>query len=112
MKNQTNGGSAIVQWLKNAGVKNVFSVSGGPINPIYHACAKLGVQLVHVRHEAAAGYMAEAAGRVTGNPAALVVTLGPGVANAITPALVANLGGTPLLIIGAQSATSSSERGA
>src|SRR5690606_30152486 len=112
MEKDFDGGAAIVKWFKAAGINHVFSVSGGPINPIYQACAKLGVQLVHARHEAAAGYMAEAAGRVTGNPAALVVTLGPGVGNVVTPALVANLGGTPLLIIGAQSATSSSERGA
>jgi len=112
MDNQANGGTAIVRWLKNAGIKNVFSVSGGPINPIYQACAHDGVQLVHARHEAAAGYMAEAAARVSGNPAALVVTLGPGVANTLTPAVVSNLGGTPLLIIGAQSATTSAERGA
>ncbi|WP_164730464.1 thiamine pyrophosphate-binding protein [Pelagibacterium montanilacus] len=112
MTNQFDGGAAIVKWLKNAGIKNVYSVSGGPINAIYRACAHQGLQLVHTRHESAAGYMAEAAGRVSGKPAALVVTLGPGVGNAVTPALVANLGGTPLLIIGAQSATASSDKGA
>ncbi|MBW3095852.1 thiamine pyrophosphate-binding protein [Pseudohoeflea coraliihabitans] len=112
MTRTADGGSAIISWFKNAGIRHVYSVSGGPINSIYQACAAQGVQLVHTRHEAAAGYMAEAAGRVTGRPAALVVTLGPGVTNAITPALVSNLGGTPLLIVGAQSGTAVSERGA
>jgi acetolactate synthase-1/2/3 large subunit len=107
-----DGGSAIVRWFKGAGIKHVYSVSGGPINAIYRACAAEEVQLVHTRHEAAAGYMAEAAARVTGTPAALVVTLGPGVTNAVTPALVSNLGGTPLLIVGAQSATAADQRGA
>lgn len=107
-----DGGGAIVKWLKGAGVNNIFSVSGGPINPIYRACAKTGVQLVHVRHEAAACYMAEANARVTKNIGVAMVTLGPGVTNAVTPAIVSNLAGTPLLIIGAQSATTSTDKGA
>ena len=49
-----DGGAAIVKWLKSAGVANVFSVSGGPINSIYNACAHQGLQLVHARHESAA----------------------------------------------------------
>lgn len=109
---QLDGGAAIVKWLKGAGVKNIFSVSGGPINPIYRGCAKFGVQLVHTRHEASACYMAEANARVTKNVGVAMVTLGPGVTNAVTPALVSNLGGTPLLIIGAQSAIANDDKGA
>lgn len=109
---QIDGGSAIIEWFRAAGIKQVYSVSGGPINPIYRACAEQGLPLIHTRHESAAGFMTEAEGRVTGQPAALVVTLGPGVTNAVTPAMVAALAGTPLLIVGAQSGTASSERGA
>lgn len=111
-KMQLDGGGAIVKWLHGAGVKNVFSVSGGPINPVYRACDKIGVQLVHARHEAAACYMAEANARVNGTIGVAMVTLGPGVTNAATPAIVSHLGGTPLLIIGAQSATTSADKGA
>lgn len=107
-----DGGAAIVKWLKSAGVANVFSVSGGPINSIYKACAHQGLQLVHARHESAACFMAEAHSRVTGKAGAAVVTLGPGVTNAITPALVSIMGGTPMIIIGAAAATASTERGA
>jgi len=112
MQQQFDGGAAIVKWFKAAGVTDIFSVSGGPINAIYRACDKQGVQLVHARHEAAACYMAEAGARVTGKAGVAVVTLGPGVTNAVTPALVSSLAGTPLLIVGAQSSTSSAERGA
>lgn len=107
-----DGGHAIVGWLKAAGIRRVYSVSGGVINSVYRACAAEGVELVHTRHEAAAGFMVEAEARVTGQPAALVVTLGPGVTNTVTPAMVSRLAGTPLIIIGAQSATGSDERGA
>ena len=109
---QMDGGGSIVAWLKAAGVANVFSVSGGPINSIYRACTKQGLPLIHARHEAAACFMAESASRVTGKAGCAVVTLGPGVTNAVTPALVATMAGTPMIIIGAHSGTSSFERGA
>jgi acetolactate synthase I/II/III large subunit len=112
MKNRSDGGFSVVNWLKNAGVENVFSVSGGVLNPIYHACSILGLPLVHTRHEAAACFMAEAASRVSGKLGVAAVTLGPGVTNTVTSALVARMAGTPLLIIGAQSSTQSFERGA
>ncbi len=107
-----DGGAAIVAWLKSAGVKNIFSVSGGPINSIYRACAHQGLPLIHTRHEAAACFMAEAQSRVTGKAGAAVVTLGPGVTNAVTPGMVAMLAGTPMIIVGAQASTKSAERGA
>lgn len=113
MKNNTrDGGHCLVEWLKLAGVETVFSVSGGPLNPIYRACAGLDLPLIHTRHEAAACFMAEAAARVTGQPAVAAVTLGPGVTNAVTPALVSIMAGTPLLIVAAQAPTSTFERGA
>ncbi|MEW9805039.1 thiamine pyrophosphate-binding protein [Mesorhizobium marinum] len=107
-----DGGAAIVAWLKSVGVTNVFSVSGGPINAIYRACTRQGLPLIHTRHEAAACFMAEAQSRVTGRAGAAVVTLGPGVTNAVTPGLVAMLAGTPMIIVGAQASTKSAERGA
>lgn len=107
-----DGGMAVVSWLKAAGVDNVFSVSGGPINPVYRACAETDLPLIHTRHEAAACFMAEASSRVTGKAGAVVVTLGPGATNTVTPALVATLAGTPLIIIAAQAPTHAFERGA
>jgi acetolactate synthase-1/2/3 large subunit len=107
-----DGGAAIVAWFKAAGIERIFSVSGGPINSIYRACAHQGLPLIHARHEAAACFMAEAQSRVTGIPGAVVVTLGPGVTNTVTPGLVAMLAGTPLLIVGAQAGTRMAERGA
>lgn len=111
MRNDNDGGMSLVRWLKEAGMAHVFSVSGGPLNPIYHACSVLGLPLIHTRHEAAACFMAEAAARVTGKPGAAAVTLGPGVTNTVTPALVSAMAGTPLLIIGAQAPTRTFERG-
>jgi acetolactate synthase-1/2/3 large subunit len=112
MTNRYEGGDLIVEALKGLGVGAIFSVSGGPLNSIYHACAVHDLPLVHTRHEAAACFMAEAMARVSGTPGVAAVTLGPGVSNTLTPALVSRMAGTPLLILGAQAGTRSFERGA
>jgi acetolactate synthase-1/2/3 large subunit len=106
------GGNLLVQALKSLGVEQIFSVSGGPLNSIYHACAVEGVGLKHARHEAGACFMAEAVSRISGTPGVVAVTLGPGVTNAVTAALVAKMASVPLLIIGAQANTKTFERGA
>lgn len=110
--NRFEGGDLVVQALAQLGVRRVFSVSGGPLNSLYHAAAAHGLALVHTRHEAAAAFMAEGVARVTGTPAVAAVTLGPGVTNTVTAALVSKMAGTPLLILGAQAKTVSFDRGA
>lgn len=106
------GGNLVARALLDLGVKQIFSVSGGPLNSIYHGCASEGLPLHHTRHEAGACFMAEAVSRVSGVPGVAAVTLGPGVTNAVTPALVAKMASVPLLIIGAQANTETFERGA
>jgi acetolactate synthase-1/2/3 large subunit len=112
MTNRYEGGDLLVESLKHLGVKQIFSVSGGVINSIYSAAATHGVALVHARHEAAAAFMAEAVGRQTGVPGVAAVTVGAGVTNTVTPALVAKRAGTPLLIVGGQVPTPAFDRGA
>ena len=58
--NRFEGGNLLVRALKDLGVQQIFSVSGGPLNSIYHACAVEGMPLRHTRHEAGACFMAEA----------------------------------------------------
>lgn len=111
-QNRFEGGDVLVQALKALGVKEIFSVSGGPLNSIYRACAAHDLSLRHTRHEAAACFMADAMARTTGVPGVAAVTLGPGVTNAVTPALVARMAGVPVLVIGAQANTRSFDRGA
>jgi len=112
MANRYLGGDVVVEALAGLGVGAVFSVSGGPINALYNACAVHDLALVHTRHEAAACFMAEAMARTTGIPGVAAVTLGPGVANTIGPALVSAMAGTPLLILGGQAPSRTFERGA
>lgn len=112
MTNRYEGGDLLAESLKSLGVRQIFSVSGGPLNSLYHAASVHDLPVIHTRHEAAAVFMAEAVSRVSGIPGVAAVTLGPGVTNTVTPALVSKMAGTPLLIIGAQAATTSFDRGA
>ena len=102
MKNVYEGGDLLVEALMHYGTKEIFSVSGGPINSIYHAAAKHGLPLIHSRHEAGAGFMADAVAKTTGRASVAAVTLGPATSNVVTNALMAKMAGTPMLIIGGQ----------
>lgn len=107
-----SGGQLLVEALAREGVRRIFSLSGGVINPIYDACIDAGIEIVHTRHEGGAGFMAEGWARVTRQPGVCVVTLGPGVTNTITPMLTALEAGTPLLVIAGQAPVSRWDRGA
>lgn len=106
------GGDALVAALARHGVTTLFSVSGGPINSAYHATTRHPVTIVHTRHEAAAGFMADSVYRSTGVPGAVLATLGPGVTNVVTPAACAMAAGVPMFVVGGQASTTQLHRGA
>lgn len=109
---RTEGGDALLAALSRHGVQHLFSVSGGPINSAYHAATRQPVEIVHVRHESAGVFMADARYRATGRPGVVLATLGPGVANTAPPAASSRAAGVPLLIVGGQASTSQLHRGA
>ena len=49
----------LVKILKSEGVETIFALSGNQIMVLFDACLDEGVRIIHVRHEAAALYMAE-----------------------------------------------------
>ncbi|MGW1681990.1 thiamine pyrophosphate-binding protein [Saccharopolyspora sp. NPDC002376] len=112
MADSVTGGQLLVQALRRRDVDRIFSVSGGPINAVYDACASGAPQLHHVRHEAAAGFMAEASYRVRRQPGVAVVTLGPGVTNTVTPCVSASLAGVPMLVVGGRAPRAVADKGA
>jgi acetolactate synthase-1/2/3 large subunit len=96
------GGRLLAEVLVARGVGIIFSVSGGPINSIYQGAVAAGIRLIHTRHEAAAGFMADAVSRLGESIGVSAVTLGPGVANSLTPALTAQRASIPVLFLGGQ----------
>ena len=57
------------------------------------------IDLLHVRQEAAAVHMADAWGRLTGEPGVALVTAGPGFANTLTGLYVATISESPLVLL-------------
>ena len=72
------GADVLARTLAAAGVRHVFALSGNHVMPVYDAALDAKLSLLHVRHEAAAVHMADAWGRLTGEPGIALVTGGPG----------------------------------
>jgi acetolactate synthase-1/2/3 large subunit len=85
--------------LLRAGTRTVFSLSGNQIMPVYDAAIDARIDIVHVRHEGAAVHMADAWGRLTGEPGIALVTGGPGHANAIGALYTALAAEAPLVLL-------------
>ncbi len=96
-------GDLLVRALVDHGVREVFALSGGHLDPIFQACANHGVRIIDTRHEAAAVHMADGYARTTGKPGVAFVTAGPGVTNAITGVANAYMDAIPLICIAGRS---------
>lgn len=79
------GAEAIVRALASRGVTTVFGIPGVDNLTFFEALDRSPLRSVLVRHEATAGYAADAFFRVSGRPAVCFTTAGPGAANALTP---------------------------
>lgn len=106
----------IVGYLERIGVKHVFGVPGGAIEPIYNALARStrrgGVQAVVARHEAGAAFMADGYARETGRIGVCIATSGPGATNLLTGVACAYQNGVPMLVITGQPPIHSFGKGA
>ena len=104
-----NGGHVVVDTLAQWGANAVFGLHGVQIDPIFQACIDRGIPLVDVRHEASAGFAAEAYARVTGGLGVAAVCPGPGFTNVVTSianarfdrsSVVYLVGSAPLALMG------------
>jgi acetolactate synthase I/II/III large subunit len=93
------GADALARALARAGVKKLFALSGNHVMPVFDAALDAGLDLVHVRHEAAAVHMADAWARLTGEPGVALVTGGPGHANAISALYTASMAESPVVLL-------------
>jgi acetolactate synthase-1/2/3 large subunit len=75
----------IADFLAAQGVTQVYELVGGMIVHIIDSIHRAGqIELVSVRHEQAAAFAADAAGRCTGVPGVAMGTSGPGATNLLT----------------------------
>ena len=107
-----NGGQIITQILQQQGIRQMFTLCGGHIGPIYVEAAKAGMRVWDVRHEASAVFAADAVARLTGTTGVVAVTAGPGVTNSVTAIKNAQMAQSPVLLLGGATATLLRKRGA
>jgi acetolactate synthase-1/2/3 large subunit len=96
--NRHRGADILARALARAGARQLFSLSGNQIMPVYDAAIDAGLSITHVRHEGAAVHMADAWGRLTGEPGIALLTGGPGHANGIGALYTALASESPLVM--------------
>ena len=101
MTTQTaTGGDVLVDTLIAHGIDTAFTVSGESFLAVLEALrrARNQVRLITTRHEGGGAFAAEAFGKLTGRPAALFVSRGPGATNAAIGVHTAKQDSTPMLL--------------
>ncbi|MBM3343018.1 MAG: thiamine pyrophosphate-binding protein [Betaproteobacteria bacterium] len=106
------GADSLAHALANAGARQIFSLSGNQIMPVYDAAIDAGLNITHVRHEGAAVHMADAWGRLTGEPGIALLTGGPGHANGIGALYTALVAESPMVMLSGAAPLNQLGRGA
>lgn len=100
----------VLDLFEAEGINTLFGIPDPNFVHMFLEAERRGWTVVAPHHEAAAGFMAEAASRITGKPAVAIGTLGPGIANmapAIQCALVEN---SPVIFLSGQRARVTEQR--
>ena len=106
------GADLLARTLAAGGARTLFSLSGNHVMPVFDAALDARLSIMHVRHEAAAVHMADAWGRLTGEPGIALVTGGPGHANAVSALYTALAADSPLVLISGHAPLGELGRGA
>lgn len=109
---RNRGCDALIESLKIAGVRRIFTLSGNHIMPIYDAAFDSGIELIHTRHEASAVHMADAYARITGEVGIALVTGGPGHGNAVSALYTAQMAESPVVLLSGHAPNNQLELGA
>ncbi|HHQ3556794.1 TPA: acetolactate synthase AlsS [Enterococcus faecium] len=96
------GSKSVVESLINHHVDYVFGIPGAKIDGVFNELEDHGPELIVTRHEQNAAFMAQAIGRITGEPGVVIATSGPGASNLATGLVTATAEGDPVLAIAGQ----------
>ena len=99
---QRTGAQIIIDVLEARGVRCVAGMPGGANLPLYDALSRSALKHVLVRHEQAAGFIAQGMARVTGRAAVCFATSGPGATNLVTALADALMDSIPVVAITGQ----------
>jgi len=94
-----------VKCLEHEQIPFIFGVPGEENADFMMSLQDSSIEFILTRHEQGAAFMAEVYGRLTGNPAGCLGTLGPGATNLITGVANANMDRAPMLVLTGQGST-------
>jgi acetolactate synthase-1/2/3 large subunit len=95
-----------VKCLEEEGIEYIFGVPGEENADFMMSLEKsTKIRFILTRHEQGAAFMAEIYGRLTGNPAGCLGTLGPGATNLITGVADSNMDRAPMIVLTGQGAS-------
>ena len=92
----------IVETLLEAGVRRCYGIVGDTLNRIAHEIDKSEIDWVHMRHEEAGAFAAQAEALVTGKLTAIAGSCGPGSLHFINGVFEANRNRAPVVLIASQ----------
>ncbi len=95
-----------VKCLEAEGIEYIFGVPGEEnADFMISLDASKQIKFILTRHEQGAAFMAEIYGRLTGQPAGCLGTLGPGATNLITGVADSNMDHAPMVVLTGQGST-------
>ena len=99
---KADGGELIARVMRENRVKYCFAINGGHLFPILGQLRNHDIKLIHMRHEQATAYAADAYARTSGEVGVCMVTAGCGLTNAVTGLCVAGLTNSAVVCISGQ----------
>ena len=110
--NTMHGGQILANALVRQGVEIAFGVPGESFLPLLDGLVdhQERLRFITCRQEGGAAYMAEAYAKLTGKPGVVMVTRGPGAANALIGVHTAYQDSTPMVVLIGQVGTDMVER--
>ncbi|MFY0691122.1 MAG: thiamine pyrophosphate-binding protein [Paracoccaceae bacterium] len=99
MSDMVRAADLVARRLYEAGCRHAFGMPGGEVLTLIDALERAGIEFVLCKHENAAGFMAEGAHHVTGAPAILVATVGPGAMNGVNVVANAEQDRVPMIVL-------------
>ncbi len=87
------------------GARFAFGIPGNDVLELIRACEEAGIRFVLAKSESAALFMADAVYQLSGQPAVVILALGPGVANAVSGVAGALMERSAIVVLGGEMAT-------
>ena len=99
---KADGGELVARVMRENHSRYCFAINGGHLFPILAQLRNHEIKLIHMRHEQATAYAADAYARMTGEAGLCMVTAGCGLTNAMTGLCLAAMTNSAVVCVSGQ----------